>query len=74
MLVLVSWKDIVYTDNVMPCVCCTQTAGFSQFACILTRVPVECVNIFTVMLGAIDCVCLYGCSLLHLGGSPRLRM
>lgn len=43
------------------CVSCTQIAVFSQSACLLTRVPVECVNIFTVMLGAIDFICLYGC-------------
>lgn len=49
------------------CFCCTQIAAFSQSACLLTRVPVECVNIFTVMFGAVDCACLYGCNMLPLG-------
>ncbi len=61
MLDLVSWKGVVYADNYMLsvclCFCCTRIAAFSPSACLLTRVPVECVNIFTVMFGAIDCVC-----------------
>lgn len=46
------------------CVSCTQIAVFSQSACLLTRVPVECVNIFTVIF---DCVSLYDCNMLPLG-------
>lgn len=55
MLVLVSWESIVYADNyvlVLVCVCLLYTeAAFSQSACLLARVPVECVNIFTVNVG-----------------------
>lgn len=51
--------------SVCQCFCCTQIAAFSQSACLLTWVPIECVNIFTVMFGAIDC--LYGCNMLPLG-------
>lgn len=51
MLVLVSWESIVYADNyTLVCLLYTE-AAFSQSACLLARVPVECVNIFTVNVG-----------------------
>lgn len=43
----------MYADNYMlVCVSLLYTeAAFSQSACLLARVPVECVNIFTVNVG-----------------------